>query len=177
VRRSPGHSYNARGDRVADLLECLIQIRALEETSRRLARLVAAYPPASWQQAPEGHPEAAPVAVLGEMLAAEQRFGEALRTALGRYGEGAGGPSPPPSSRGTEVPQLLASFHELRRENLALLAGCSAADLARLHPTWWGGRGTVADLVAEAVASDTERVGNLRRYLEAAAHQPPREGV
>ncbi len=162
---------------MADLLECLIQIRALGETPGRLARLVAAYPHALWRRAPESHFEATALVVLGEMLEAEQRFAEALRTALGKAGQGAVGTLEPAHSGELAPAHLVARFETLRRENLALLAACSAADLARPHPASRGGRGTVADLVAHAVASDTERVGNLRRYLEAAALELPREGV
>jgi hypothetical protein len=123
---------------VADLLECVIQIKALEESIPRLQRLLHAPPDA-------GDPR---VAALRETLVeAERRVAGVCQTALNHSG---------------------SDFHEfiaLRRANLDFLQACTAADLA--SPVEWPGRSltTVADLVAIMLANDTEVLGELRRRV------------
>jgi hypothetical protein len=126
---------------MADLLECLIQIKALRHTlewtglvsERELA-------------------EREPVRLWERMADAERRAAAALGTATAACassGDGADGPR--------------AVFAALRRANLVRLEGCTAAQLAGLIE--WPGRPatTVADLVAIMLAHDTDALGEWRR--------------
>ena len=129
-----------REDDVADLLECLIQIKALEHSIGRIERLVAAAPSAAGAQVG---------ALVARLAAAERTYGRAgLRLT---DADGSSQPSP-----------ALEAFIALRRANLEVLQVCTAADLA--SRVTWPGRGhtTVADLVAIMLAHDTEVLGELR---------------
>jgi hypothetical protein len=131
---------------MADLLECLIQIKALGETlgmvtlcssggnSRAMERVTIS---GVWQR----------------MADAERRFAEVLGTGF------AGGMEPASPDAGP------AGFVALRRANLAMLDRCTAAELAGFVE--WTGRPltTVADLVAIMLANDTESLGELRRAV------------
>jgi len=128
-------------DDVADLLECLIQIKALEHSVGRIERLVAAAPAAAGAEIG---------GLVARLAAAERTYG---RAGLGRAD---GGESPLPAS-------ALAAFIAERRANLKVLAACTAADLG--SPVDWPGRPctTVADLVAIMLAHDTDLIGEVRR--------------
>jgi hypothetical protein len=119
---------------MADLLECVIQIKALREAIRVGTRATDGGTSA----------EANPVTVSGvwqRMAEAEQRYAVALGTAI------AGG----------------AQFLAMRGANLARLDRCTAAELAGFVE-WPGRPSTtVADLVAIMLANDTEALGELRR--------------
>ena len=133
---------------MADLLECLIQIKALSETVTLSVSASASAVPAETES----------VTVLGlwrRMAEAERRYAAAL---------GAASASAAPTD--ASPPDAAASrdaFLRLRIANLTMLECCTAAQLA--GPVEWPGRRgtTVADLVAIMLASDTERLGDLRR--------------
>ena len=125
---------------MADLLECLIQIKALRETFHRLTGLpTTATRAGSW----------------GQLAETERRYAGALGTAI------AGGAETAPSEDGLGANR--DRFVAWRRANLAMLDRCRAAELAGLVE--WPGRPstTVADLVAIMLANDTEELGELRR--------------
>jgi hypothetical protein len=138
---------------MADLLECLIQIKALGETLERMTQL----------------PGGADAAVCGARLAeAERRYGIALGTDIeGRMpaAPGAAGPAAPQEE-----------FAARRRLNLAMLNACTAARLG--GPVDWPGRPstTVADLVAIMLANDTEVLGELRRRRPSPGSRIPNPG-
>jgi hypothetical protein len=125
---------------MADLLECLIQIKALRETLHRLTGLpTTATRAGSW----------------GQLAETERRYAGALGTAI------AGGAE---ADRSGDVPAAERDrFVTWRRANLAMLDRCTAAELAGFVA--WPGRPstTVADLVAIMLANDTEALGELRR--------------
>jgi len=132
---------------MADLLECLIQIKALCDT---LAHAEAVVRSASGivSTATDG------VTVVGawpQMADAERRYARALGTA------GAAAPA------GEGADDARAAFVALRRLNLARLDGCTAAQLGGLVA--WPGRQstTIADLVAIMLAHDTETLAESRR--------------
>jgi hypothetical protein len=126
---------------VADLLECLIQIKALGHSISRLERFVAGAPPAARD---------AVGAVLQRLLEAEGAYG--------RAGLGAAAAFPECQAAGR-----LAQFVALRRAHLVVLERLSAEELGRIVD-WPGRPGTsVADLVAMMLAHDTERIGEIQR--------------
>lgn len=160
---------------MADLLECLAQIRALAETAPRLSRLAHTTTLAGWRTRPA--PEAwAPIEVLAHlaemevlqtarllaMISAErphlQELDAAALARRSRYLE-----------RGVE--DELQRFRRRREDTLEVLRSCTAAELARVgvHPR--RGVMTVADLVADMLAHDTVHVGQIRQRLAAA--EPP----
>jgi len=129
---------------MADLLEGLIQIKALTHSITRLERWVAEAPA-------ETHRTVA--ALLERLVEAERAY---ARDGLGLAVEGAaGGPTSP-----------MDAFRRMRQANLAVLEACSADALGR-RVDWPGRPGTsVADLVAIMLAHDTERIGEIRRCVE-----------
>jgi hypothetical protein len=130
-----------REDDVADLLECVIQIKALEASIARLRHLAGTV-------AVTNHPRFD--ALLAQLVDAERRVARAWqathRSAAHR------------NHSGSDSDEFIA----LRRANLEVLQVCTAADLA--SRVTWPGRGhtTVADLVAIMLAHDTEVLGELR---------------
>jgi hypothetical protein len=155
---------------MADLLECVLQIKGLRETADRATALVHNLGADRWGRAgPEG-PSAAEL--LGQLAELESLYGASLRLmlaaprpglpafdgqsllALGRY-------------RRWDAGEALERFLARRRDNLELLDRCSADDLSRvgLHPI--RRETTIADLVALMLASDVDRLGEIRRVLGA----------
>jgi hypothetical protein len=133
---------------MADLLECLIQIKALGEAlalAETGAPSMSENEPASMQRVP----------VWQLMYEAERRYAEALGAETGVRAE------MPASELGTAAAR--DEFAGRRRANLAMLSNCSAAKLG--GTVEWPGRPatTLADLVAIMLASDTEVLGELRR--------------
>jgi hypothetical protein len=128
---------------MADLLECVIQIKALREA---LATAMDARSTSSLMSA-----EMQGVPVWQRMASAERRYAVVLGTRTG----GGTGPELPDAGP--------AAFVSLRLANLARLDRCTAAQLAGLVE--WPGRPstTVADVVAIMLANDTEALGELRR--------------
>jgi len=133
---------------MADLLECLIQVKALRET------LGMVMPGHSATISPDTGPVTAS-GVWQRMAEAERRYAAALGTDAGIR--------PGITSLAEHSESPLEEFVRLRQVNLARLEGCTAAQLA--GPVEWPGRRstTVADLVAIMLASDTDVLGALRR--------------
>ena len=160
---------------MADLLEALLQIKALAETSPRLAALLRVAAPERWVHRP--HPSVwAPVEVLAHLADGELFFGVRLRLVLT-------GERPPLQpfdgvalarrARYLTWPPALAfeRFATRRAETLELLSSCSAGELARVGVDPTRGEVSVADLVALALAHDTDHVAQIRQRL--AAGDPP----
>ena len=154
---------------MADLLEALVQIKALAETPRRVAQMLRAAAPGAWVR----HllPGVwAPVEVLAHLADAELVFGLRVRLVLTNQR-----PTLPLLDQGAlavrarylEWPPELAleRFTTRRAETLELLSSCSAGELERVgvHPV--RGEVSVADLVALALAHDTDHVGQIRERL------------
>jgi uncharacterized damage-inducible protein DinB len=154
---------------VADLLECLIQIKGLAETPSRVAAAVELADEARWRARPSATVWA-PIEVLGHLADLELVFGVRLRAML-TLDEPAlaqvDGSQLVERARYLDWPLTVAldRFTRRRRENLELLDGCSAEDLNRtgVHPS--RGRLSVADLVAVMLAHDTDHVGQIRSRL------------
>ncbi len=154
---------------MADLLECLLQIKGLRETVDRVTALAGHVREDRWNAAAEpGGPTARELlarladleGVYGSwlrlMIAAERPIlppiEEAALAALARF-------------RDWTSAVALDRFVARRSDNLELLDRCSADDLARVaeHPV--RRRLTVADVVATMLASDFERLAAIRRAL------------
>lgn len=135
---------------MADLLECLIQIKALRDTLERVASLSGSAPAAP-----------ADLGVWKRMADAERSYAAALGTAAGET-----------SPSGGVSDEARRVFVALRHVNLSALERCTASQLA--GPILWPGRRstTVADLVAIMLAHDTENLGGRRRSRIA-----PEDGV
>jgi hypothetical protein len=146
---------------MADLLECLIQIKALRHTLTRVETAgLSASGPVSTERG-----SVTLDSVWQRMADAERRFAAALDTAgagIGSSGEAAG--------------DTRRVFVALRLSNLARLDGCTAAQLG--GSVEWPGRPamTVADLVAIMLAHDTEALGDLRGARPGDRSRRPRRG-
>jgi uncharacterized damage-inducible protein DinB len=154
---------------VADLLECLVQIRALGETPARLRRLAALAPEAAWCRRP-GPQVWAPLEVLAHLADAELFLATRLRLVL--TGErptlevwNQNALAARSNYLAWPLERTLARFCQLREANLELLATCDATDLARVGVHRTRGPVTVADLVAHALAHDTAHGGQIRTRL------------
>lgn len=154
---------------MADLLECLVQIRALAETPRRLGELARRAERAAWTAKPDARAWA-PVEVLAHLADAELFFATRLRLVLTAerptleaYDQEA------LAARSNYLAWLperaLARFSERREANLELLQACGAEELARVGVHRQRGAITVADLVALMLAHDTAHVGQIRTRL------------
>ncbi len=149
---------------MADLLECVLQIKGLRETTDRLRALVGSVEAGRWNRHAPDEPSA--VALLVQLVETELVHGAWLRLLLTTPQPVLSGP--PDASVVAEAggPHVLFNrFLSERLANLDLLDRCSAGDLAR-----WGVHGarrqlTVADLVALMLASDTETLGRIRQAL------------
>jgi hypothetical protein len=152
--------------RVADLLECLIQIKGLADTPRRLAQRAAAFAasPSSHAEASQGVVEAA-----RRLLTAETQFRRALALMLSCDQpalEILPGDTPAGSARPGEVPGdsfdvCQGAFAAERAGTVCVLDACSADQLNRTGRDPLRGPITVADLVAAMLAHDTDRLGDL----------------
>ncbi len=154
---------------MADLLEALLQIKALAETPARVTELLHSTDADRWtlRRRPA---EWAPVEVLAHLADTELLFGLRVRLILSAsrpslpvleqhaLAERAGYLSWPPA-------MALNRFCVRREETIELLASCSAEDLERvgLHPV--RREITLADLVAIMLAHDTDHVGQMRERL------------
>ena len=154
---------------MADLLECVIQIKALAETVPRLAALADRVADDRWRavSAP-GVP--APIEVVGHLADEELDFHAELRAMLAAdvtRPERTAGAAPAGSSPYLTWPvvAVIDRFRRRRAGTLARLNACSADELGRLgcHPS--RGAMTVADLVAVMLAHDTDHVGQIRERL------------
>ncbi len=154
---------------MADLLEALVQIKALAETPPRVAALLRRATPEAWTRRPAPGVWA-PVEVLAHLADTELFYGTRVRLVLtgdrpflqpfegAILAERAGYMSWAPTV-------AFERFRTRRAETLELLSGCSATELERVgvHPV--RGEITVADLVALALAHDTDHVGQIRERL------------
>jgi uncharacterized damage-inducible protein DinB len=154
---------------MADLLECLLQIKALRETPDRIAALLQGAPAGAWAHRPAENVWA-PVEVLAHLAELELVYGVRLRLmltserpSLPRFDQDA------LATRAHHIawqPALaLERFRVRRNESLEVLDGCNAEELERtgVHPT--RGEMTVADMVALMLAHDTDHVGQIRQRL------------
>ena len=156
---------------MADLLECLVQVRALAGTPGRLAALLARCDEASWRRR-DAATGTSPLERLVALAEAELLFAAAIRLVL--VEEEAALPRWQAAAllRRSGVPgwgptDAIERFRARRADNVELLASCSAAELGRQgrHPE--RGPVSIADLVALALAADTETVGAIRDALDA----------
>jgi hypothetical protein len=157
---------------MADLLECLLQVRALAETPGRLADLVRRAPVERWVLRPEsGAP--APVELLGRMVEVElretARLGAILASDRPFLAEVDSVNPAVPGFRDKELasrPDMVLERFRVRRScTLALLDDCTVDDFTRvgIHPS--RGETTVADMVALLLARDLDLVGQIRESL------------
>jgi uncharacterized damage-inducible protein DinB len=154
---------------MADLLECLVQIRALAETPRRLHHLARHAEPAAWPRKPDAGTWA-PIEVLAHLADAELFFATRLRLmltaerpTLEAYDQEA--LAARSNYLAWPLQQALERFTQRRESNLELLSTCSAADLERVGLHRQRGPITVADLVALMLAHDTAHTGQIRTRL------------
>ena len=145
---------------VADLLECLIQIKGVADTPRRLAVRMA-----QMAEAPTPHPDADRRAreVTFRMAGAELVFRECLSRMLA-----AERPALPPLPGGQpaidgprSAVEAQALFTARRADTVRALDQCSAEQLNRIGLEPSRGPMTVADLVAVMLAHDTDSMGDL----------------
>lgn len=158
---------------MADLLECLIQIKGLADTPRRLAQRAAEFAasPSSPAKASAGV-----VGVARRLLAAETRFRRALSLMLTRDqpaldvlpGDGGDGSAPADAARCESFDACERAFDACERafaaertRTVGVLDACSADQLNRTGIDPLRGPITVADLVAAMLAHDTDRLGDL----------------
>ena len=139
---------------MADLLECLIQIKGVADTPRRLGiRLAAAVAP--------GHGSR----VARRMCEAEESFGRCLTLMLAEDRPVL--PALPrvdpvaEDSEGKAEAGWLAQFAARRSRVVALPEQCSAEQLNRIGLEPSRGPMTVADLVAVMLAHDTDCLGAI----------------
>lgn len=142
----------------------------LERTPASLRALLAGLPE-RWVRATEGDGTWAPYDVVGHLINAERtNWMVRARHILA----GAGRPFPPfdrmaqfTESRGRSLDELLSTFADLRRENLAALAGLqlTGGDLSRTgrHPEF--GEVTLAQLLATWVVHDLTHVAQVVRTM------------
>ncbi|MGE5236428.1 MAG: DinB family protein [Acidobacteriota bacterium] len=165
---------------MADLLECLVQVRALRETSKRLEALLRSFPLPLWiRREPAGTATASEV--VARLADAELLSGTWLRLMLTVEQpvlRGVDRDALAARARYAEWPPLLAlsRFRTRREETLELLEGCDAEDLARIGRHSERGEITVADLVAMMLAHDTDRLGEIRERLELTVRTAGSEG-
>jgi hypothetical protein len=158
---------------MADLLECVIQIKALAETIPRLDELLRRHSMPLWLERPAADVWS-PAEVAAHLADSELFFGTWLRlilTAERPHLEGFDESRLAQRAAYRDWPPLLAlsRLRTRRLENLELFESCSAEELGRAgrHPQ--RGVVTVADLVALTLAHDTTHVGHIRDRLERAA--------
>lgn len=140
---------------MADLLECLIQIKGVADTPRRLALRVRASVAAGRER------EAASVAA--RLAAAEARFASCLEAMLTQDRPSL--PSLDLSSLDVDpdrpIGEWMQSFSWRREAVVRRLEACSADDLNRVGFEPSRGPMIVADLVALMLAHDTDQIGRL----------------
>jgi hypothetical protein len=148
---------------VADLLECLIQIKGVADTPRRLdVRLSVA----AWSAGTEAD-AGRRMRVVGRMAAAEECFARCLTLMLSR--DRAMLPALPTfvaddgtAGAATVNPGWPEEFTTRRAQTVAVLERCSADQLNRVGLEPSRGPMTVADLVATMLAHDTDCLGAIQ---------------
>jgi hypothetical protein len=146
---------------VADLLECVIQIKGVAGTPGRLAARVSS---CAADRSPAASSRAA--SVVRRLALFERRFAECLVLMLGEErpvlpaldardlleaGDG----------EGTTISGWQAQFSARRADTVATLERCSAEELGRIGLEPSRGPMTVADLVAVMLAHDTDCLGEI----------------
>ena len=152
---------------MADLLECLVQIRALAETVGRLTRLAAAFPGEAWSRHGTAWPDGSALDVLARMTEEEIAVGVRLWDSLTPLSPRRSRPTAPERSLACspDTAHTLDRFAAQRRNTLELLGACSANDLALKVPDPERAEFQVADLVAEMLARDTDHLGEIFQRL------------
>lgn len=165
---------------MADLLECLLQLKALAETPGRFAALAEQAERSHWYRRPAPGVWA-PVEVLAHLADAELFWGTRLRLVLTAeqpvfttFDQAA--LAVRANYLGWPVETALQRFTARRHDNLELLESCNAAELGRrgLYPR--RGAMTIADIVALLLAHDIDHLGQARERLQLAggpAGEPP----
>jgi len=141
---------------VADLLECLLQIKGLRETVSRVLQVRSR----AAAQASDAAPEAKEAACrrLESLVASERKWQRFFRETLAEW-RTAGLRSPQPASR--SVLDLADAFVAARLSTLAMLDECDARELSVTGATADRPRTTVADAVAAMLANDADVVGRM----------------
>ncbi|MFB3854164.1 MAG: hypothetical protein ACE148_10115 [Vicinamibacterales bacterium] len=141
---------------MADLLECLLQIKGLRETVSRVmlvrSRAIEHAGSASSEL------QDATRRRLESLLAAEREWHEFFRETLPRE-RTATLRSPQPESR--SVVDLAEAFVAARLSTVSALDDCNATELSTVGRTAARPRLTVADAVAAMLAEDTDVVGRI----------------
>lgn len=163
---------------MADLLECLVQIRALAETVGRLTRLAAAFPAEAWSHHEPTWPGGSALDIVARMSEEELVTKRRLQDSLRRRAPRGRQSSAPAGSRACcpDNASPLDRFAENRRDNLLLLSACSAEDLALRVADPARGEFHIADLVAEMLAHDTDHLGEILRRLSSTVEVAPTDG-
>jgi DinB superfamily len=145
---------------VADLLECLIQIKGVADTPRRLAVRVAAL---AGQAPPRADADRNAAEVATRMAMAELVFGDCLSRML--TAERPALPALPDGRASIDAAlpeaEARALFLARRADTVRVLDRCSAGQLNRIGLEPSRGPMTVADLVAVMLAHDTDCLGRL----------------
>lgn len=145
---------------MALLLECLIQIKGVADTPRRLSHRVADVTHASSSR---DAAERQGRRVTWRLLAAEQRFHDGLLSILSR--ERPAIPELVRPDRPDDAPgslrDVLEDFAARRAETVRVLEACSTDQLNRVGIEPSRGPMTVTDLVAIMLAHDTDSLGDL----------------
>lgn len=162
-------SYKSPGSTMADLLECLIQIKALAETPRRLKAWLDTAPLERWTLASAANAPT-PLEVVACLAEMEQEWSLRLHRILEIDDPRLDAVdekslSRRPTQPGWSPDQAVAHFTARRLANLRLLDRCSAPDLSREGLVAGRGKTTVADVVALMLAHDTEQVGQILQAL------------
>jgi hypothetical protein len=145
---------------VADLLECLIQIKGVADTPRRLALRAAE---AVDRSSSSGAVERRAWDITVRLLAAERRFRDCLSLMLSRDRPEL--PALGGDGRADDVPDALDAcqreFAARRAATVGVLDACTADQLNAIGIEPTRGPMTVADLVAVMLAHDTDCLGEL----------------
>lgn len=154
---------------MADLLECLLQLKGLAETPHRLEKLLAESAARRWAVRPAPGVWA-PVEVAAHLADTELMYGARIRLVLTadrprlasydqvRLAERAGYLAWRP---GTAV----ARFAARRADNVELLETCNAPELERVGIHAERGAVSIADIVATLLAHDIDHLGQIRQRL------------
>ncbi len=155
---------------MADLLEALLQIKALAGTPARLRRWLDPPSAGRWSRRPAPG-KRSPAEILVHLAEAEEVFclsarliATSERPLLPTVGHGV-----PAGSEGTVASDPLGAlerFASRRRVTCELLSACSAAQLERVgvHPV--RKLVSLADLAAIMLAHDTDHVGQILEALD-----------
>lgn len=155
---------------MADLLECLIQIKALAETPSRIEKLISDSNQDAWTIRPN-EKQWAGVEIVAHLTDCELLFAVRLRSFLTQDRPILAMFNPEVlAGRALYLNWMLSQtsdrFRRRRSETIELLSSCTAEELAKVgvHPR--RGEMTLADMVAVMLAHDTDHIGQIRQRLE-----------